>query len=334
MLAKLARELPLDSYMYEPKWDGFRCMAFVTDDDVDLRSRNQRPLARYFPEVVRDLQRLGPCVLDGELVAERDGAADFSALLARLHPAASRAALLSTQTPASFIAFDVLAVGDDNVMALPFRERRARLEGLLGGGGDGGDHPHVMVSPITEDLHVARRWLDASGGPGVDGVVAKPVDLRYEPGRRALTKVKVERTVDCVVAGMRAYDDDPPAVASLLLGVFDDAGALRHVGVASTFRAAQRIELFAELAPLATPLSQHPWRDGFALEGGPTGRLRGAAGRWTPEMTMDWIPLAPVRVCEVGYDQRDGYRFRHPARFKRWRPDRDASSCTVEQLAS
>src|SRR5205085_838896 len=164
--------------------------------------------------------------------------------------------------------------------------------------------------------------------PRIDGVVAKPVDLRFKPGKRAMTKVKPERTVDCVVAGMRAYDGEAPAVASLLLALVDNAGALRHVGVASSLRAAERAAMFRELVALAMALDDHPWRDGFALEGGPTGRLRGAAGRWTPEMTMDWIPLAPQRVCEVTYDQRDGYRFRHPATFKRWRPDRDPSSCT------
>jgi ATP-dependent DNA ligase len=330
MLAKLARELPLDAFLYEPKWDGFRCMAFVSSDGVDLRSRNQRPLARYFPEVVADLGLLGPCVLDGELIATRDGVPDFSALLTRLHPAKSRSEHLATATPATFVAFDVLAVGDDDLMDAEFSQRRARLEAVLAAH----DHPHVSLSAITADAGVARAWLDQSPRAGIDGVVAKPVSLRYEPGRRAMIKVKLERTVDCVVAGMRAYDDgDAPAVASLLLGLFDDAGALRHVGVASSFRKPDRLALFRELAPLNVALSQHPWRDGFALEGGPTGRLRGAAGRWTPDMTMDWIPLEPVRVCEVGYDQRDGYRFRHPAQFKRWRPDRDAPSCTVEQLS-
>jgi ATP-dependent DNA ligase len=328
MLAKLARELPVDSYLYEPKWDGFRCMAFVSDG-VDLRSRNQRPLARYFPEVVADLARLGACVLDGELIARRDGAPDFSALLARLHPAKSRAQHLATATPATFVAFDVLAVGDDNLMDCEFSRRRARLEALVAGD----DHPHVSLSAITADAAVARQWLDQSPCAGIDGVVAKPVGLRYEPGRRAMTKVKLERTVDCVVAGMRAYDGDAPAVAALLLGLFDQTATLRHVGVASSFRKPERVSLFRDLAPLCVPLGRHPWRDGFALEGGPTGRLRGAAGRWSPGMTMDWIPLAPVRVCEVGYDQRDGHRFRHPAQFKRWRPDRDAATCTVDQLS-
>jgi ATP-dependent DNA ligase len=329
MLAKLARVLPHGPYLFEPKWDGFRCMAFVSLDDVDLRSRNQRPLARYFPEVVSDLLCLGTgCVLDGELVAQRDGIADFSALLARLHPAKSRAEQLSNETPATFVAFDALAVGGDNVMDLPFTERRARLEALLAGRG----LAHVTISPITDDANVAQGWLDVAPNPGIDGVVAKPTDLRYEPGKRAMTKVKPERSVDCVVAGMRAYDGEAPAVASLLLALFDHHDELRHVGVAASFRAAERVTVFRELVPLVVPLAQHPWREGFALEGGPTGRLRGAAGRWTPAMTMDWIPLAPERVCEVTYDQRDGYRFRHPAKFKRWRPDRDAASCTVEQL--
>ncbi|MEY2471468.1 MAG: hypothetical protein QOK28_797 [Actinomycetota bacterium] len=258
MLAKLARDLPVDSYLYEPKWDGFRCMAFVSADGVDLRSRNQRPLARYFPEVVADLARLGACVLDGELIAQRDGTPDFSALLARLHPAQSRSEHLAVATPATFVAFDALAVGEDNLMDREFSQRRARLEALFA------EHhyAHVSLSAITADAAVAREWLAQSPRAGIDGVVAKPVGLRYEPGRRAMTKVKLERTVDCVVAGMRAYDGEAPALASLLLGLFDDDAVLRHVGVAASFRKPERVALFRELAPLVVPLTQHPWREG------------------------------------------------------------------------
>jgi ATP-dependent DNA ligase len=326
MLARLERALPVgDDVVYEPKWDGFRCLAFFDGTSVDLRSRNERPLARYFPEVVRAVRALPvPAVLDGELLASVDGRADFAALMNRLHPAASRVERLSQETPACFVAFDALAVGDDDLRGRPFGERRRRLEALLAGA-----NGRVVVSPLTHDPTVATQWLDAAGGE-IDGVVAKRTGERYLPGRRALVKVKRERTADCVLAGFRLFGSEP-AVGSLLLGLHDD-GVLRHVGVVTSFRRPRRRELFVELAPLRVALAAHPWRDGFALEGGPMGRLRGAAGRWTPDMPLDWVPLRPERVVEVAYTQLDGIRFRHPAQFRRWRPDRDAASCTVEQL--
>ncbi len=329
MLARLARELPRGDYLYEPKWDGFRALAFRDGDDVDIRSRNDRRLARYFPELVDALHGLADrrFVLDGEIVVVRPDEFDFAAVMARLHPAASRVARLRRETPARFIAFDVLAAGDVDLLGAPFVERRARLEALVASGG-----PHVLATPLTDDPELATEWLERFAGAGVDGVVAKHRGLTYEPGKRAMVKVKNERTAECVVAGFRwMYERDLPG--SLLLGLYDERGALRHVGVATSFTKAARRELARELEALVTSLAGHPWEHGFGLERSPLGRLLGAAGRWDPaEMPLEWVPLRPERVCEVAYDQVDGYRFRHPARFRRWRPDRDARSCTLDQL--
>jgi ATP-dependent DNA ligase len=329
MLARLARELPLNGFVYEPKWDGFRCLAFRDGADVDLRSRNQRPLARYFPEIVEALLGLPEprFALDGELVVATPAGLDFEALLARLHPAASRVERLRRESPASFVAFDLLAAGDDDLRDRPLSERRRLLEALF-------EHTRapLHLTPSSDDAAVAAAWLDRFQGAGIDGVVAKRTDLRYEPGKRAMVKVKRERTADCVVAGFRWFADRP-LPSSLLLGLYDAEGALRHVGVASAFAEEARRELLDRLRPLAVPLEGHPWERGFLLPGARTGRLRGAAGRWDPEeMTQDWTPLAPELVCEVAYDQLDDHRFRHPARFRRWRPDRDASSCLLTQL--
>jgi ATP-dependent DNA ligase len=329
MLARLERELPGDGYLYEPKWDGFRCLAFRDSNEVDLRSRNQRPLARYFPELVEELLALPTprFVLDGEIVALSEVGADFPALLARLHPAASRVERLRGETPALLIAFDLIALEDDDVRERPFRERRRLLERLVVEGS-----PPLLLTPLTEDRDEAERWLETYRGAGVDGVVAKHQDVRYEEGVRRMVKVKRERTADCVVAGARWYLDQP-APSSLLLGLYDDGGELRHIGIASSFTAAARRRLVAELEPYVVPLEGHPWEHGFLLGGGPTGRLAGAAGRWSPdEMEQDWTPLKPERVCEVQFDHLDDHRFRYPARFRRWRPDRDARSCTLDQL--
>jgi ATP-dependent DNA ligase len=329
MLARLERELPRDGYLYEPKWDGFRCLVFRTGDEVDLRSRNQRPLARYFPELVEAMLALPTdrFVVDGEIIALRDARPDFSALLARLHPAASRVEQLRRETPARLVAFDLLALDADDLRERPFRERRALLERLLARA----SRP-LLLSSLTADRDEAQRWLDVYQGVGVDGVVAKHADLRYEEGARRMVKVKRERTADCVVAGFR-WLVDRPLPSSLLLGLYADDGGLRHVGIASSFSEQRRRQLLEELSPYIVPLAGHPWQDGFLLAGSPTGRLKGAAGRWSPEeMELDWIPLSPELVCEVRFDQLDHHRFRHPARFLHWRPDRDPRSCTLDQL--
>jgi ATP-dependent DNA ligase len=329
MLSRLVRELPADGFGYEPKWDGFRALAFRGPLGVDLRSRNDRPLARYFPELVEALLTLpaASAVLDGEIVVPARGGFDFSALLARLHPAATRVERLRRETPARYIAFDLLALGDVDLRDRPFLERRVILAELLRDA-----RAPLHLTPTTEDVAVAREWLERYRGHGIDGVMAKPLDLRYQPGVRAMVKVKHEQTADCVVAGCRLFVDRPE-ISSLLLGLYDDAGDLRHVGVASGFSERLRRELRAALEPLRVSLEGHPWQHGFLLGGSPIGRLAGAAGRWSPdEMTLDWFPLAQRLVCEVAYDHVDVDRFRHAARFRRWRPDRDPASCLLTQL--
>jgi len=322
MLCALARELPRGDYMYEPKWDGFRCLAFCDGSEVDLRSRNGRPFARYFPEVVSALEAQSGLVLDGELVIARADGFDFDALLARLHPAASRVELLSREAPASLVAFDVLAANGRDLRDRPFAERRQVLERELAH-----VEPPIHVTPATHDAELAATWLEQ-----FEGVVAKDPELQYLPGRRAMVKVKRQRTLDCVVGGFRLFADKP-LPSSLLLGLYDGGGALRHIGVASSFAKPQREQLLEALRPLVCPLQGHPWEEGFLIEGSRMGRMKGAAARWVPgEMEQDWTPVEPVLVCEIGYDHLDGDRLRHPARFRRWRPDRDARSCTFEQV--
>jgi ATP-dependent DNA ligase len=329
MLASLARELPRDGFLYEPKWDGFRCLAFREGPEIDLRSRNQRPLARYFPELVAGLLRLRErrFVLDGEIVVLTAEGFDFAALLKRLHPAASRVELLRTETPAVLVCFDLIARGRNDLRGRPFAERRQELASVLAAAS-----PPIFLTPLTQDANEAAVWLERFQGAGIDGVVAKHRELRYEPGARRMVKVKLERTADCVVAGFRRLADRP-LPSSLLLGLFDGDGALVHVGIASAFSERRRHELLAELRPRLTTLAGHPWEHGFLLGGSPIGRLPGAAGRWAPEeMEQDWTPVAPELVCEVAFEQLDDHRFRHPARFRRWRTDRDARSCTLDQL--
>jgi ATP-dependent DNA ligase len=251
-----------------------------------------------------------------------DGVAQFPALLARLHPAASRVERLVRETPATYVVFDALRVAGADVSTAPYAERRARLEALA-------LPAPLQLTPRTGDAAEAERWLDAPAGSGVDGVMVKPADLPYAPGKRVMVKVKRVRTVDCVVGGVRMLADG--GVSSLLLGVWD-GDLLQHVGVVAQMAKAQRLQLRDELAPLVTDLDGHPWEQGFGLEGGALGRLKGTAGRWTPDMVRDWVPLRPERVAEVSYDHLEGLRFRHPARLVRWRPDRDPRSCTVEQL--
>jgi ATP-dependent DNA ligase len=328
MLARLARELPRGPYLYEPKWDGFRALAFRDGDAVELQSRHGRPLGRYFPEIVEALLALETprFVLDGEVVVAGPGGLDFPALMARLHPVESRVERLRRETPARLVAFDLVAFGDEALLATSFAERRARLESVVAG------ESAVVLTPVTNDPEVASAWLDRFAGGGVDGVVAKERDLTYQPGKRVMVKVKNERTADCVVAGFR-WLAEHDLVSSLLLGLYDEAGGLRHVGVVTSFSRDQRARLTAEVTPRATTLAGHPWEHGFGLERSPLGRLLGAAGRWIPgEMEMDWTPVRPDLVCEVAYDQVDDRRFRHPARFRRWRPDREPRSCTLDQL--
>jgi ATP-dependent DNA ligase len=329
MLARLVRELPADGYLYEPKWDGFRCLALRDGEHVELTSRHGRPLARYFPELVAALASLTPdrWVIDGEVLVVVEDRFDFAALMARLHPAASRVRDLAQRTPAMFVAFDLLAIGDDDLSGHGFARRRAQLEEFLAA-----TPPPIHLTPATDDRNLARRWLDDFQGGGIDGVVAKHRDLPYTPGRRTMLKVKHEQTAECVVAGARGAGE-PFEIRSLLLGLYDDDRALEHIGVASSFSRERRRRLADELRPLAVTLEGHPWQHGFLTGGGPTGRLAGAAGRWTPDMSLDWLPLAPTRVLEVSYTQVDGHRLRHAAKFLRWRPDREAVSCRLDQLA-
>jgi len=329
MLARLTRSLPREGYLYEPKWDGFRSISFRDRGEIDMRSRHDRPLARYFPELV-DALRAVPSesfVIDGEIVVVTERGFDFPATMARLHPAASRVERLARETPAQLIAFDLVSEGSDDLRETRFEERRVRLERLLSDPPDG-----LRLTPITDDAEVAQDWLSRFEGGGIDGVMAKRRDLHYQPGARAMTKVKNERRADCVVAGFRVYVDAEDEVASLLLGLYDDRRELEHVGVASSMRRELRLRLFDELRPLIVPLQGHPWEHGYLIGGGALGRLPGSAGRWTPDMEHDWIPVRPERVAEVAYEQLDDFRFRHPARFRRWRPDRDPLSCSIEQL--
>ena len=323
MLAKLVSDLPQAADLrYEPKWDGFRSIVFRSGNEIELSSRNAKPLTRYFPELIGFLaQALGDrCVVDGEIVIAGRGGLDFEALLQRIHPAESRIKRLAAETPASFVAFDLLAVDDENLCALPFATRRARLEGLLAQRPAGSP---VRITPQTTDVSLAADWLDRFEGAGLDGVVAKSAEGPYQPGKRVMWKIKHERTADCVVAGFR--DHKQGGVGSLVLGLFDGEGVLRHVGVCSGFSAKRRKELVDELAPLAlADDGTHPWRE---VEGsGPT------ASRWKSDAELELHPLAPTLVCEVAYDHRQGDRFRHATAFRRWRPDRDAASCTFDQL--
>jgi ATP-dependent DNA ligase len=330
MLAKIADELPPEgAFLYEPKWDGFRALVFRQNVGVYLQSRDLRPLNRYFPELEKALTEALPkgCVLDGEIVVARGGGLDFDALQQRLHPAASRVAKLAKETPASFVAFDLLAAGGRSVMALPQSERRVRLERLLGSAA-----PPVHVTPMTRERSVAEDWLHRFEGAGLDGVVAKPESLPYQPGKRAMYKIKHSRTADCVVAGFRWYRDQEDAVGSLLLGLYDDAGALHHVGVTSAFTMQTRRDLVEELAPLRKDaLADHPWRD-WAQATDESTRMPGGQSRWSAGKDLSWEPLRPERVCEVKYDHLQGDRFRHAAVFVRWRDDKPAEDCRYDQL--
>jgi ATP-dependent DNA ligase len=334
MLAKLARVMPEGTgYMYEPKWDGFRCIAFRDGDEVVMGSRNERPLTRYFPEVVEALQRELPSrsVVDGEVVVAGPNGLDFDTLQLRLHPAESRVRKLAAEIPASFVAFDLLACGDDDLRGLPFGERRARLEKELAG-----VQPPVYLTPATTDVTVATDWFNRFEGAGLDGVVAKRLDLPYRENERVMLKVKHERTADCVVAGFR-WHKAGGIVGSLLLGLYDDAGVLHHLGVTASFSMTRRKELVDEVAPYRIAPGEataagHPWAlwaDAEAHEGK---RLPGGLSRWNAGKDLSFELLRPELVVEVAYDHLQGDRFRHATTFRRWRPDRDPRSCTYAQL--
>ena len=326
MLAKLARELPeRDGLFYEPKWDGFRCIVFRDGDDVVLGSRNEKPLTRYFPELVRSLRANLPdrCVVDGEIVIAGPDGLDFDALSQRIHPADSRVELLATTTPASFVAFDLLALGDVDLQAEPYATRRSSLAEALQGA-----KPPIHLTPVTTRPDVARDWFSRFEGAGLDGVVVKDGDLRYQPDKRAMVKVKHERTADCVVGGFR-WHKTGEVVGSLLLGLFDDAGVLHHVGVASGFSVARRAEFVGTLGPYRSgSTGGHPWLP----KGAPDGRVPGGQSRWSAGKDLSWEPVRPELVVEVAYDHLQVDRFRHATSFVRWRPDRAPSSCTYAQL--
>jgi len=328
MLAKLSRQMPEGGgLLYEPKWDGFRCIVFRDGAEVELGSRNERPLTRYFPEVVASLQANLPdrCVVDGEIVIAGPSGLEFDALLQRIHPAASRVKLLASATPASFVAFDLLAHGDDDLRGQQFGSRRRALERALGGA-----KPPVYLTPATSDPAVARDWFARFEGAGLDGVVAKPLELTYREGERVMLKVKHERTADCVVGGFR-WHKDGAGVGSLLLGLYGDAGLLSHVGVASGFAVALRKSLVDDLSAYRLEdLEGHPWM--AMMADGDGARRPGAPSRWNAKKDLSWQAVRPELVCEVGYDHLQGDRFRHATSFRRWRPDRQPSSCTYAQL--
>ncbi|WP_309113369.1 ATP-dependent DNA ligase [Saccharothrix sp.] len=324
MLAKAVREVPREpGLVYEPKWDGFRCVVFRDGDEIELGSRNDRPLTRYFPEVVELLREGLPerCVMDGEIVIVTPEGLSFGLLQFRLHPAASRVRKLAAETPAEFVAFDLLALGDRDLTTTPFGERRKLLEQALR------PAKGLHLTPATDDPDVAQDWFTRFEGAGFDGVVAKRTDLPYEQDKRVMWKVKHERTADCVVAGFR-WHKDGEGVGSLMLGLYD-GDRLQSVGVASSFTAARRRELVDELAPYReNALDGHPWGEWAHIDA----RTPGAASRWAPTKDMAWEPLRPELVAEVRYEHVEGRRFRHTARLNRFRPDRTPESCTYDQL--
>ncbi|MGI5366131.1 ATP-dependent DNA ligase [Streptomyces iakyrus] len=329
MLAKSVAAIPA-GMQYEAKWDGFRAIVFRDGDEVELGSRTGKPLTRYFPELVTAVRERLPqrCVVDGEIVIAREGHLDFDALTERIHPADSRVRTLAERTPASLVVFDLLALGDESLMDVPLTERRERLTGALSG-----VRAPVHLAPATADIEVARRWFEEYEGAGLDGVIAKPLTVHYRPDQRAMFKIKHERTADVVVAGYRLHKSGP-VVGSLLLGLYDDRGALQHVGVSAAFTMKRRAELVEELEPLRLDdVTGHPWAAWSEEAAHETARLPGAPSRWSGRKDLSWVPLRPDRVAEVAYDHMEnGQRFRHTARFRRWRPDRTPESCTYAQL--
>ncbi|MEV8041746.1 ATP-dependent DNA ligase [Arthrobacter sp. NPDC080082] len=328
MLAKAVPALPEGELSFEPKWDGFRSIIFRDGDEVEIGSRNGKPLTRYFPELVEALKRNLPprCVLDGEVVLVAGDRLDFDALQQRIHPAASRVKLLAGQTPASFVAFDLLALDGEDFTGRPFAERREALERALAA-----SSAPVHVTAATRDRDTAERWFNQFEGAGLDGIVAKALDSVYQPDKRTMFKVKHQRTADCVLAGYRVHTSGPDRVGSLLLGLYDGDGVLASVGVVGAFPMQRRKELFEELQPLVTDFAGHPWAWDRQEDG--TRTPRNAEGsRWSGSKDLSFVPLRPERVLEVKYDHMEGPRFRHTTQFVRWRPDRDPRSCTYAQL--
>jgi ATP-dependent DNA ligase len=330
MLAKSVKDIPIGAMSYEPKWDGFRSIVFRDGAEVEIGSRNERPMTRYFPEVVDALLANLPerCVIDGEIVIPDadDRRLDFEALLQRIHPADSRVRLLAEQTPASFVAFDLLALGDEDYTKLPFERRREVLEDALADAA-----APVYITPATRDRDTAIRWFSQFEGAGLDGVVAKPLSVTYQPDKRVMFKIKHERTADCVVAGYRVHKSGPDAIGSLLLGLYDDVGRLASVGVVGAFPMAMRRQLFTEVQPLVTTFDGHPWN--WAGEFAGVRNPREAEGsRWNAGKDLSFVPLRPERVAEVRYEHMEGTRFRHTAQWVRWRDDRDPTSCRFDQL--
>jgi ATP-dependent DNA ligase len=327
MLAKSVPTIPPGA-SYEPKWDGFRSICFRDGDEVELGSRNERPMTRYFPELLAACKAELPerCVIDGEIIIGTAHGLDFEALQQRIHPAASRINMLAEKTPAAFIAFDLLALGEDDYTRRPFADRRAALVDALAGSG-----PSIHVTPATTDLATAQRWFEEFEGAGLDGIVAKPLTITYQPDKRVMFKIKHERTADCVVAGYRVHKSDDAAIGSLLLGLYQDDGTLASVGVIGAFPMAERRRLFTELQSLVTTFDNHPW-NWAAHEAGQRTPRKNEFSRWNAGKDLSFVPLRPERVVEVRYDYMEGERFRHTAQFNRWRPDRDPRSCTYAQL--
>ncbi|MFF2318076.1 ATP-dependent DNA ligase [Arthrobacter sp. NPDC058097] len=330
MLAKSVGAIPEGRLSYEPKWDGFRSIIFRDGDDVEIGSRNEKPMTRYFPELVEALKANLPpkCVIDGEivLVGASGDRLDFDALQQRIHPAASRVKMLSEQTPAKFVAFDLLALGDEDFSGRPFAERRAALEQAFASAS-----APVHLTAATQDPELAGKWFHQFEGAGLDGIIAKPLDGPYQPDKRVMFKIKHERTADCVLAGYRVHKSAPDTIGSLLLGLYKPDGELASVGVVGAFPMKRRKELFEELQPLVTSFDEHPWAWAKQEEGNRTPR-NAEGSRWSAGKDLSFTPLRPERVLEVKYDHMEGERFRHTAQFVRWRPDRDPESCTYEQL--
>jgi ATP-dependent DNA ligase len=331
MLAKAVKDVPVGSFVYEPKWDGFRSIVFRDGDEVEIGSRNERPMTRYFPELLEAIRTNLPdrCVIDGEIVVPDPQLhrLEFETLQQRIHPAESRVRLLAERTPAHLIAFDLLALDDADLMRTPFAERRRVLERALGKA-----RAPIHVTPATTDAEVARGWFERFEGAGLDGVVAKPAEGTYQQDKRVMFKVKHERTADCVVAGYRVHKSGPDAVGSLLLGLYDDAGDLANVGVVGAFPMAQRRRLLEELQPLVTAFEGHPWDWSKLVPEGTRTPRSSEFSRWSQGKDLTFVPLRPERVVEVRYDHMEGDRFRHTAQFVRWRPDREPRSCTFDQL--